>query len=108
MSEQNIVYNVTVKIDKDAEEEWYAWMTKVHIPDVMLTGCFISSSFSKLLFVEEDDGVMYTVQYLCGSMKELQKYQGTHAPKLQIEHQNKYKDKFVAFRSIMEVHGKFE
>jgi hypothetical protein len=107
MSEHNILYNVTIKIHKEIEEEWCSWMLKTHIPKVMNTGCFTNSHFNKMLFVKDDDGETYTIQYLCENMKTLQAYLGSHAPKLQKEHQERYKDKFVAFRSVMEVRGKF-
>jgi hypothetical protein len=107
MSEHNILYNVTLKIDKEIEEEWCSWMLMEHIPKVMETGCFLSSNFNKILFLPDDDGETYTIQYLCENMNTLHDYHGNYAPKLQNEHQNRYKDKFVAFRSVMEVRGKF-
>lgn len=107
MSEHNILYNVTIKIDKLIEEEWSQWMKQVHVPDVMATGCFISSRFNKVLFVDDEEGSMYTIQYLCKNMSVLQEYQGSYAPKLQKAHQLKYQDKSVAFRSVMEVQEKY-
>jgi len=107
MSEHNIIYNVTIKVEKATEQEWCKWMKEEHVPEVMATGCFIKSRFNKVLFVDDDEGSMYTIQYVCENMKRLQEYQGSHAPKLQAVHQDKYKDKCVAFRSVMEVHEKY-
>lgn len=108
MSEHNIIYNVTIKVDKAVENEWCRWMKEVHIPEVMATECFKESRFNKVLFVDDDEGSMYTVQYLCENMSGLQKYQGSYAPNLQKAHHDRYKDKFVAFRSVMEVQEKYE
>lgn len=108
MNEHNILYNVTIKVDKDIEGDWCQWMKEKHIPDVMSTDCFIESRFNKVLFVDDEEGSMYTVQYLCPSMKKLQEYQGSHAPHLQMQHQKKYKDKCVTFRSVMEIQEKFK
>jgi hypothetical protein len=36
-----ILYNVTVKIEADAQEDWLQWMKSTHIPDVMDTGLFL-------------------------------------------------------------------
>ena len=33
-----ILYNVTVNIDTDVEEDWIEWMKETHIPEVMKTG----------------------------------------------------------------------
>ncbi len=37
-----ILYNVTVGIDSDVEQEWIHWMLEEHIPKVMGTKMFIS------------------------------------------------------------------
>ncbi|WP_235297572.1 DUF4286 family protein [Portibacter marinus] len=108
MSEHNIIYNVTIKVDKKVEAEWYDWMKSVHIPDVMQTGCFIESRFNKILYVDDDEGSMYTVQYTLENLSQLQKYHVNYAPKLQKAHQDRYQDQCVAFRSVMEIKEKFE
>lgn len=97
-----IIYNVTVKIDTDSNEEWLNWMKTVHIPDVMATSKFTEYRFSKIL-VDESDGINYSIQYLCQDMETLDLYLEHDAPALQQEHALKYKDKFVAFRTLLEV-----
>ncbi|WP_448530046.1 DUF4286 family protein [Raineya sp.] len=98
-----IVYNVTVNIDKNIHEEWLNWMLNQHIPDVMRTGCFLENKIMRLLTETENDGFTYAFQYICASMQDLERYQKEFAPKLQAEHSERYKDKFVAFRSILEI-----
>ena len=97
-----IIYNVTVKIEKDVHDEWLHWMQTKHIPDVMDTGIFREYRLTKVL-VNEEDGATYSIQYLCDSTADLHKYQVNHAPALQAEHTEKYKDKFVAFRTLLEM-----
>ena len=97
-----IVYNVTVKIDNEVHDEWVNWMKTVHIPDVMKTGYFLSNRFAKIL-VDDLDGVNYSIQYTCANMEDLQEYQDRHAHSLQAEHTERYKDKFVAFRTLLEI-----
>jgi len=36
-------------------------------------------------------------------MNHYEKYQAQHAPALQADHTNKYKDRFVAFRTLLEI-----
>ena len=98
-----ILYNVTVKINATLEEEWLKWMKEVHIPDVMNTGLFSSHKICKILFEEEDGGVTYAFQYFCENMGAFEKYQAEHAAALQKEHTERYKDQYVAFRTLMEV-----
>ncbi len=77
-------------------------MKEVHIPDVMATGFFLENRFAKVLLVEEDGGVSYSVQYVCKNMADLQAYHGSHAPRLQADMKEKYEGKFVAFRTVLE------
>lgn len=103
MVENNVLYNVTIKIAKEVEDEWVSWMTNTHIPEVLATKCFLSSRMNKLLYLEDEDGATYSIQYLSNNMKDLQIYLGSHAPKLQDDVKIRYENKFVAFRTIMEV-----
>tara|TARA_Y100000815_G_C13121356_1_gene416962 strand:- start:80 stop:397 length:318 start_codon:yes stop_codon:yes gene_type:complete len=97
-----IIYNVTVKIDNEVHNDWLNWMRTQHIPDVMATGKFIEYRMTKVM-MDDPEGTNYSIQYLCNSMDDLQDYQENHAKALQEEHLNKYKDKFVAFRTLLEM-----
>ena len=97
-----ILYNVTVKILPEVVEEWEKWMKAEHIPDVLATGLFQWARFSKLLSLDTEDGITFSIQYSCSNMKDLHLYQAQFAQQLQKDHTDKFKDKFVAFRSIME------
>lgn len=97
-----IIYNVTVKIDLDVHDEWLQWMRQTHIPEVMSTGKFIDHQVAKVL-VDDQDGITYAIQYKCKSMAELEDYQQNHADALQRDHAERYKDKFVAFRTLLEL-----
>lgn len=97
-----IIYNVTVKIDNDVREEWLHWMKNQHIPDVMKTGYFLENRICKVM-VDDPDGTNYSIQYTCQNFDDLEEYQEKHAPELQKEHSERYKDKFVAFRTLLEI-----
>lgn len=101
-----ILYNVTVKIDSSVHDEWLQWMKEVHIPDVLATGCFVSGRLMKLLpgsgADEDENSFTYSVQYLCNTIKEYEHYRDVFAPSLQAAHSNRYKNQFVAFRSLLE------
>lgn len=97
-----IIYNVTISVDEDIHDEWLEWMRTVHIPDVMETGLFVGHRILKVLS-DVDTGVTYSIQYDCHSMKELEEYHAAHAPRLQKDTQDRYGDKFVAFRTLLEL-----
>jgi hypothetical protein len=98
-----LLYNVTVKIDQQIAEEWLSWMRSVHIPDVLATGCFQEHRLARLLSMEEEDDPTFTIQYLCPNQETLNRYFEDHAPALQRTHKERYHERFVAFRSIMEI-----
>ena len=97
-----IIYNVTVNIENDVREEWLQWMKEKHIPDVMNTGLFLENKICKVL-VNEEQGTTYSIQYTCESMKNLEEYKREHAARLQKKHADKFANKFVAFRTVLEV-----
>ena len=96
------IYSVTVNIDDSVREEWIKWMKKVHIQDVMNSGLFISNKFCKVL-VDEESGSTYSIQYIVKDLQTMQLYHEMYAPQLQNEHIKKYKNKFVAFRTMLEI-----
>jgi len=96
-----IIYNVTIKITKEAHDDWLNWMKTVHVPDVINTGLFVDASIRKLLYVEKDDGITYSIQYRLTEMDKLHEYQEKYAKALQADHTERYKDQFVAFRTLM-------
>ncbi len=102
-----ILYNVTVAIDPSVEKEWVNWMRSVHIPDVMATGCFIESRFSKVQ-TEEEEGLSYAITYLCEHKELLEKYRNNYAPELQKEHSEKFNGRFAAFRTFLDVIEEFK
>ncbi len=98
------LYNVTVNLDRDIVEDWLEWMQNKHIPDVLATGHFVSYKLMRLIEPEpEYNSVTYIVQYELKSLEDLQIYRTTVMPQLQKEHNDRYGNKFVAFRSIIQI-----
>lgn len=97
-----ILYNITINIDHSVHDRWLEWMKTVHIPDVMRTGMFIENKMFRLLGDEDSGGVTYAVQYTCNSLKEFEQYENVFAPALRAEVEEKFRDKFVAFRTLLE------
>ncbi len=98
-----IIYNVTINVDESIETEWLNWMRKIHIPEVMNTGKFISCRFSKLTSHKEEGSRNYSAQYTCHSKKELQDYQENYAKELQQKSMERFADKMIAFRTELDV-----
>lgn len=103
-----IIYSVTVTIDKQIEANWLAWMRTKHIPDVLETGYFTESHLQRLIDPGPEEGLAtFNIQYLCPSLERYFEYQNNEAPRLQAEHTERYKDKFVAFRTLLQREDSF-
>jgi hypothetical protein len=97
-----LLYNVTIGIDKDIETEWLQWMKEKHIPDVMRTGMFLRSQMFKVLHDQEDGTISYSVQYFAETIHQIQEYLEVYAPALIESHRQKFLNKHVAFRTLLE------
>lgn len=98
-----IVYNVTSKIDWSIHDAWVKWMLEEHIPEVVATGCFTGAQLLKLLDIEEEDGPTYTAQYFAETKQLQEEYVTKHAAALRQKVFDKWGNRTIAFRSIMEV-----
>lgn len=102
-----ILYNVTVSIDPQIQEEWLQWMKTKHIPDVMATGCFIESRISRV-HAEEDGGLTFAISYVSVSREKYDEYKENFAPALQKEHSDKFQGQFAAFRTLLSIIEEFK
>lgn len=99
---KKIIYNVTSNVEDDIREEWLNWMKKQHIPDLMRTGLFTDYKLLKLI-AEEESGTTYAVQYFLNDIQDFLNYTQNFAPQLQKEVKEKYGEKVLSFRTLLEV-----
>jgi hypothetical protein len=97
-----IIYNVTININHDVHDAWLKWMQETHIPEVLKTGMFLEAKMLRLIGDEDSGGTTYAIQYSCENMMNYEKYRDQFAPALQQETMKHFKDKFVAFRTLLE------
>lgn len=100
-----IIYNVTIKIDKSIHDAWVAWMKEEHMPDLMQTGLFTEYKLCRLLEQDDSEGPTYAAQYFCTTVEKYNEYISNYAPALREKGMQKFGDKFIAFRTVMEVVG---
>jgi hypothetical protein len=97
-----VLYNVTIGIDAQVELEWLEWMKNMHIPAVMSTGQFIENKIFKVVSEEEEETVSYSIQYFAKDVEHVVKYLNEFAAPLVEEHKNRYQNRHVAFRTLLE------
>ncbi|HEU4902645.1 MAG TPA: DUF4286 family protein [Flavisolibacter sp.] len=98
-----IIYNVTVKVEAGIAEAWLKWLQGEHIPDIMRTGCFTDSKVVRLLEVDDSEGPTYAIQYSAPSKADYNRYISLHSSQMQQKSYQKWGDRFIAFRSVMQV-----
>lgn len=96
------IYNVSVRVETDIVDEWVGWMKNHHIPAVIETGCFVTHQMHRLIQPEMEDGVTFVMQYQMDSLEDYERYQSIFAPTLQQETKDRYGDKVLAFRTLMQ------
>lgn len=98
-----ILYNVTLNVDEEINEEWLNWMKETHLPEVMATRKFISFDMYKIQNHNENDkGNNYSVQYFANSLSDYRDYAYNFAPALKQKTLEKFGDKVIAFRTLLE------
>ncbi len=100
---EGFIYNVTIKVTTDIAKEWLQWLKEEHITDVIGTGCFTNATILHLLEVEDSEGPTYAVQYFAESKSLYNLYIEKYAAKMRQKGFDKWGDRFIAFRSIMQV-----
>jgi len=98
-----LIYNVTIKVEESIADAWLQWLLNEHIPDVMSTGCFSSYKVVRLLEVDDSEGPTYAIQYYADSKADYNRYIELHAPLLRQKSIDKWGNRFIAFRSLMQV-----
>lgn len=98
-----IVYNVTIKVEHSIADAWLSWLREEHIPGIIGTGCFTEATILQLLETDESDGITYAVQYLANSKALYNRYIREHADEMRKKATEKWGNKFIAFRSVMQV-----
>jgi len=97
------IYNVTVKLDWSIHDVWVPWMLNEHMPEMVNTGCFTHFQLIRLLEIDEKEGPTYAAQYFAGSKPDYSRYVEIHSAAIRQKYFDKWGDRFVAFRSLMQI-----
>lgn len=98
-----VIYNVTIKVAHSIAAPWLVWLREEHIPDIIHTGCFTHATIIRLLEVDDTEGPTYAVQYHSVSNALYNQYIEQFSDEMRKKAVDKWGNKFVAFRSVMQV-----
>lgn len=98
-----IIYNVTIKVEHSIADKWFSWLKEEHIPGIIATGCFSHATILHLFEADDAEGVTYAVQYHTESKDLYNRYLEKFAVEMRKRGADKWGNKFIAFRSVMQV-----
>ncbi len=98
-----IIYNVTIKTHESIHQVWIHWLKEEHVPEVLATNCFIKATILRLLDVDDSEGPTYAIQYFAEDRSEYDRYIEKFAGIMRQKSFDKWGDKFIAIRSVMEI-----
>ena len=98
-----IAYNITTKIDWSIADAWMLWQQQEHIPEIMSTQLFIDYKIFQLLNQDDNDGPTFIIQYFTSSIENYNKYINEFSSSLRMKAFDKWGDRFISFRTLMEV-----
>jgi hypothetical protein len=97
------IYNVTIKVANEIANDWLLWLQQEHISEVLATNCFTNATVLRLLEIDEEEGPTYAIQYFAESKANYNNYIEKYATALREKSFKKWGDKFISFRSLMQV-----
>lgn len=97
------IYNVTIKLEESIHEQWLDWMLNQHIPEMISTGCFTKGKVLRLLEIDDEEGPTYAIQFSAESKANYNRYIEKFAAEMRQRSFDKWGNRFIAFRSVMQV-----
>ncbi|WP_268033411.1 DUF4286 family protein [Algoriphagus sp. PAP.12] len=97
-----ILYNITFSVANEIDEDFVAWMKETHIPEIFATGLFVEHKFFRLLNSPDDSSTNYSVQFFAESTNKLIEYENRFANALRNQTLQRYGEKALAFRTLLE------
>jgi hypothetical protein len=95
------LYNVTLIVEDVVAEEWLQWMEKVHVPQIMATGKFITHKLWRIID-SPNEGVTYSNQFFFEDLENYADFLQNYSPKFEEEIRQKYGESVMSFTSTMQ------
>ena len=96
------LYNVTVGIDKEIEQDWVVWIKQNYIPAILATGFFRESKLYRIVTPDDEHSVSYSIQLFAEKIEQVVEYLNQHTATIIETHRLKFKDQHVIFNTLLE------
>ena len=98
-----IIYNETCKVDHSIAAAWLRWLKEEHIPEIIGTGYFTHAVILHIVEADDEEGITYAIQYHAENKERYNKYIDNFAEGIRKKSIDKWGNKFIAFRTLMQV-----
>ena len=98
-----ILYNITIKVQSSIATQWLQWLKHEHAPDVLKSECFTHYKILQILEIDDSEGPTYAIQFFADSKSNYNRYVERYASEMRNKTFEKWGDKFIAFRSVMQI-----
>ena len=99
-----VLYSVTIHVDRAIAAEWLSWMRAVHIPGVLGTGGFLGCEITREIDPASANGrETFVLDYRVATLEAFERYRKSGAPALEQAHSERYAGCFEASRSVRTV-----
>jgi hypothetical protein len=96
------LYNVTVGIDKEIEQEWVAWIKENYLPSVMATNKFKEHKMYRVATHDDENSVSYSLQFFTSQIENVVQYLDAETNGIIEKHRLRFKDRHVVFNTLLE------
>lgn len=97
-----IIYSVTTEVPAALAQQWTEWMKRVHIPQILQTGCFLSARLMREIADSGSADMKYRADYLCPDETVLQRYFSSYAPALRDDFKRNFPEITKVQRTILQ------
>ena len=98
-----VIYNISIQVDWKMHDDWFEWMTDVHIPEMMATLLFEKFQLARLKDVDDEIGPTYCAQFYAVDETAYRIYLEKHASYFSARNTQRWGQSVVSFSTIMEV-----
>jgi|GEM_PF-901349 len=98
-----LISNETFKVDWSIHDEWLEWINGELVPTIQKSANVLWVRFVKLLDLDETDGPTYALQVGLASKADYNRFSEIEMPPLMQRAYSRWKERFLGFRTLMEV-----
>src|SRR5215213_817854 len=97
----DIIYNLTLKVERSIEEPWLQWLVNDYAPAIIATNCFTKFTTLKLLEFDDVDGSTYALQFFSESLENYERYLKNFADDFAGKCFKKWGQKMISFGTVI-------